>query len=114
MSSNGFVELNDTESLDRFLAGASDRPQILFKHSNSCGFSAYAYREMSQLNHPVGLVTVQRARQVSNELVKRFGLAHETPQVLIVRNADLLWSASHSDVRVHAVKAALEKVSSKR
>ena len=106
------VELNDTESLDLFVKGSNGRPFILFKHSNSCGISARAYQEMANLDQPVGVITVQRSREVSVEIERRFGLSHETPQVLIVRDNELLWSASHSQVRAHAVKAALEAVGS--
>ena len=106
------VELHDTESLDLFLKGSNGRPLILFKHSNSCGISSLAYKEMAGVEQPVGVITVQRSREVSDEIERRFGLSHETPQVLIVRNNELLWSASHGQVRAHAVKAALEQVSS--
>jgi bacillithiol system protein YtxJ len=114
MPDNGYVEIHDVAALDSFLAQATDGPAILFKHSNSCGISSSAYREMSKLKHPVGMIIVQRARQVSDEIERRFGLSHETPQVLIVRDNKLLWHASHSQVRAHAVEAALEAVSSKR
>jgi len=59
------------------------------------------------MNHPVGLVTVQRARPVSDEIEKRWQVGHETPQVLIVRNDKLVWDASHFRVKAEEVKAAL-------
>lgn len=114
MPDNGYVEIHDIAALDRFLAQATDAPAIIFKHSNSCGISSSAYRELSQLKQPVGMITVQRARQVSDEIERRFGLSHETPQVLIVRDNQVLWNASHSQVRARTVEAALETVSSKQ
>ena len=107
MSSNGFVEIHDAESLNSFLERSSEAPVIIFKHSNSCGVSAQAYREMAKLSGPVGMITVQKAREISTEIERRFGLEHETPQVLIVRGGDLVWNASHGQVRVDAVEAAL-------
>src|SRR5437016_9334283 len=109
---SGFVELKDVESLNRFLDGSAEEPVVLLKHSNSCGVSSRAYREMAQLNRPVGLVTVQKARDVSNEIERRFGLAHETPQVVIVRGSKVVWNASHSRVSAHAIEEALGAVSS--
>jgi bacillithiol system protein YtxJ len=111
MPEKELVELHDTESLDLFLKGSNGRPLIIFKHSNSCGISARAYIEMANLEGPVGVITVQQSREVSAEIERRFGLSHETPQVLIVRDNELLWSASHSQVRARAVAAALESVS---
>jgi bacillithiol system protein YtxJ len=95
---NGFVELPDVDSLDRFLAQSNGSPAIIFKHSNTCGISARAHAEMARIEHAVGLVIVQKARGVSNEIEKRTGVAHETPQVFIMRDREVLWSASHSRI----------------
>lgn len=108
---NGFVELTDVESLDRFLTELNGSPAIIFKHSNSCGISARAHAEMSRLDHSIGLVVVQKARDVSNEIEARTGIEHETPQVFIVRNGEVLWNASHGQIKAEAVAAALTAAS---
>jgi bacillithiol system protein YtxJ len=105
--STGFVDLSDVDSLDRFLTQSNGSPAIIFKHSNTCGISARAHAEMSRIHHPVGLVTVQQARGVSNEIEARTGIAHETPQVFIMRDREVLWSASHGQIKAEAVEAAL-------
>jgi bacillithiol system protein YtxJ len=105
--STGFVDLLDVDSLDRFLTQSNGSPAIIFKHSSTCGISARAHAEMSRIQHPVGLVTVQQARGVSNEIEARTGIAHETPQVFIMRDREVLWSASHGQIKAEAVEAAL-------
>jgi bacillithiol system protein YtxJ len=107
---NGFVELSDLAALDNFLAQSNGDPVIIFKHSSTCGISARAYTQMSELERPVGLVTVQTARAVSDEIGKRMGLEHETPQVMIVSHGKVAWTASHGQVKAAAVEAALEEV----
>lgn len=107
---NGFVELPDLESLDRFLARANGSSAILFKHSNSCGVSAGAYEEMARFDGQVGLVTVQTARDVSNEIEARTGVEHATPQVFILRDGKSLWTASHWRISAEAVRAALLEI----
>ena len=107
-----FKEIADVPSLDEFLASANGSPAILFKHSNTCGVSSRAYREMSNLSQPVGIVIVQHARSVSNEIEKRWSLPHETPQVLIVRAGKLVWEASHFSVKAQEVEAALSNAGS--
>lgn len=102
-----FREISDVASLDEFVTSANGAAAILFKHSNTCGISARAYREMANLTKPVGLVIVQRARVVSDEIARRWSLAHETPQVLIVRNGKLVWSASHFEVKANDVDSAV-------
>ena len=109
MTENGFMELKDVQRLDELLSQSAEEPVILFKHSATCGISARAYREMTKLEKPIALVTVQDARALSNEIESRFALPHETPQVLIVRGGKLAWSASHFRITADAVKSAVEE-----
>jgi bacillithiol system protein YtxJ len=106
---NGFTEIKDIESLTQFLALSNGAPAIIFKHSSSCGISSRAYTEMSRLDRPLGIVVVQNARAVSDEIEKRTGVAHETPQLLIFRSGEVVWTASHGQIKAEAVEAALEE-----
>jgi len=108
---NGFVEIDSQERLEEFLT-ASSGAAVLFKHSNMCGVSSRAYNEMAKLKKPVGLITVQKARAVSDEIEKRWNVAHETPQVLIIRDGQLIWDASHFRIKAEAVEAALSEAGS--
>jgi len=110
MTENGFMELNDTQRLDELLGQSGEQPVILFKHSDTCSISARPYREMTKLEKPVALVTVPNARALSNEIETRFALPHETPQVLVVRDGKLAWSASHFRITADAVTRAVEEV----
>jgi bacillithiol system protein YtxJ len=69
---------------------------------------------MSQVTHPVGIVTVQQARDVSDEIERRFGIQHETPQVLVVQGDKVLWTASHYAVKAQAIEEVFAAVSSKQ
>ncbi len=104
---NNFIELADADSLDRFLAQPNGSPAIIFKHSNACGLSARAHAQMSRLERPVGLVIVQQARALSDEIAARTHVEHQTPQVFIIRGSEVLWTASHGQIIAEAVEAAL-------
>jgi bacillithiol system protein YtxJ len=106
---NQFIEIASVTSLDDFVAKLDGGPGVLFKHSNSCGVSSRAYSEMSRLPYPIGLVVVQHARSVSDEIEKRWRVGHETPQVLIIRDGTVLWNASHFQVKAADVEAALNE-----
>ncbi len=64
----GFIELRNIESLDQFLASANGDAIVILKHSDSCGISGRAYAEVTRLARPIGVVIVQTARAVSNEI----------------------------------------------
>lgn len=104
---NKFFRLSDTETLQKLLTASKDRPVLVFKHSNSCGISSRAYREMEELEN-VNLLEVQTARELSRELAAITGVPHETPQVIVLRNGKAVWNASHYDVKAIAVAEAMQ------
>ena len=105
-----FISLEDNTALDRFLADANGGAVVILKHSNTCGVSSRAYREMSSFEGLVGLITVQEAREVSDEIERRTGVPHETPQLLILRNDEVVFTASHFQVKAEIVKEELNRL----
>lgn len=106
MESN-FSPVEDGAALDALLARSHEKPVVLFKHSNTCPISARAYRQMQEFGAPVSIVVVQKSRDVSREVESRTGVQHETPQALVLRNGQAVWSASHFEITADAVERAL-------
>jgi bacillithiol system protein YtxJ len=86
-----------------------ERPVLLFKHSNACPISARAYKQMEQFSGDVAIVVVQKSREVSREVETRTGIRHESPQAFVLRNGEVVWSASHFDITSDAVESALKE-----
>ena len=106
MESN-FININNVDSLNEFVGNLNGSPGVLFKHSSMCGISSRAYAEVAKLGDPVGLVVVQDARPVSDEIERRWGLSHETPQVLVIQNGKILWSGSHFQIKAADIDAVI-------
>lgn len=106
-----FISIEDKAGLERFLAEANGQPVVIFKHSNTCGVSSRAYRELTSFSGPVGLVIVQKARDVSDQIERSTGVAHETPQVLVVRDNELVFTASHFQVKAETLEEELRRLS---
>jgi len=105
---NKFFKIDNKETLDKLVTDSRTKAIVIFKHSNSCGISSAAYREMEKLEAPVNLLEVQSARDVSRELAAMTGIRHETPQVIVLKDGKAVWDASHFDVKAGAVREALE------
>jgi bacillithiol system protein YtxJ len=109
------THLREIAELDRLLAESAERPVLLFKHSYACGTSAEALDELlSHLDERagqarVGIVTVQTDRAVSNAVTARLGIRHETPQILLVRDSRVVWSASHFHVTADEIARAIAR-----
>ena len=106
---NHFNKLSDNSALEDLIKRSHERPVVIFKHSTTCSISTAAYEQMARIEEDVALVVVQDARDVSREIEARTGVAHESPQVIILRSGKPVWHESHWQVRADAVRDALGK-----
>jgi bacillithiol system protein YtxJ len=104
---DSFEQVLDGSKLDELFSKSSQEPVVIFKHSNACPISSGAYQTMMGVSIPVSIVVVQQARAISNEIEKRTGVRHESPQVIILRNGQAVWSASHWDIDSRNVEDAV-------
>ena len=102
------MRITDVESFEELASLSQKAPVVVFKHSTACPISAAAYSEMSRFDGEVALVEVQRAGRLSKEIAQRTGVAHESPQVLVLRKGKVVWDASHWNVNAAAVQEAVK------
>ena len=98
-----FHPVSGAEALDDLIERSRNEPVILFNHDPYCPVSARAYSQMEQLDNQVILVDVSRERTLTREIQGRTGVRHESPQVIILRNGQPTWSASHFAITTDAV-----------
>ena len=53
-------------------------------------------------------VDVKKSRPVSNTLAEKTGVRHESPQVLIIKNEEVVWQESHYAIKAEAILDVLE------
>ncbi len=106
---NQFTSITNINTLDSLMARSHEEPVLLFKHSTTCPISTHAHREMAQLEVPVNMVIVQSGRDISQEIARRTGVRHESPQTLVVRNGEVVWTASHYDITADDVTRQMQK-----
>ena len=99
-SDSAVQELKAAEELDSVF---QQDVAVVFKHSTTCPVSWMAHHQVTDFQSsrpevPVYLLSVKKHREVSNELARRTGVTHQSPQVLIFRRGSLLGSASHGEV----------------
>ena len=110
-------ELITMDDLEGALKESSERPVLLFKHSNACPISSRALSELQaylQDGDPHAhyyFITVQTSRPVSNEIESRLSVQHETPQAILVKDGRLVWDASHFSITASALRHAVQEVS---
>jgi bacillithiol system protein YtxJ len=99
--------------VDRLIEESRARPVLVFKHSYTCGVSAEALEELvTHLEEEIAdaryaMVTVQTHRAVSNAIAARLGVRHHTPQAILIRDGQAVWSASHFRISAAEIRKAL-------
>src|SRR5688572_4385839 len=110
---DNLTPLRNADHLDELLASSHEQPLLLFKHSRSCGTSFEALEEIvahqAVRAHDVlcAMLTVQHDRGLSNAIAQRFNVRHETPQAILVRGGQVVWTASHFRINGRALDQAL-------
>ncbi|HZK83295.1 MAG TPA: bacillithiol system redox-active protein YtxJ [Desulfosporosinus sp.] len=108
-----FKEITCFQELGRILDESNQHQVILFKHSTTCPTSSYAWQEVQNFitESPdevlVGMIKVIESRPVSNQVAEELGIKHQSPQVLLVEERQVLWHASHQDVTKTRLMKAL-------
>ena len=104
-----FKRVTDAEALDALIENSNGRPLVIFKHSLTCPISSAAYDQMTRYEGEVALLEVQKARALSNAIESRFGVTHESPQVIVLRKGQVFWNASHFKITAEAVARAVRE-----
>jgi len=109
------TELETVDELERAIKASHQRPVLLFKHSLTCSISTRAFSELrSHLEHPdprvdYRLITVQTAREVSDEAASMLKITHQSPQAILVRDGGQVWNASHSSITAKSLDEAIAR-----
>lgn len=97
-SDERFVPVADQEDLDRLFAASAEQPVVLFKHEYGCPISTHAYWEIADVPYDISLIDVARQRALSLGVATRLGIRHESPQVIVLRDGEPVYDASHWDI----------------
>jgi bacillithiol system protein YtxJ len=98
-------KLQTIKEWERVLEKSFGAPQIIFKYSNTCGSSLAALHRLkkyvakeTEVGENLFQVVVQHSRDVSGRIEHDLGIPHETPQIILIRNADAPYFVDHSDI----------------
>src|SRR5204862_1316397 len=85
---------------------------VLLKHSSRCPVSAAAFAQYADFHrsHPgvaTAWIDVLEDRRASEEAAVVTGVAHASPQAIVVRDGRASWHASHEHVTRRAIETAL-------
>ena len=104
-----WTNLSETTQLEQTLK-AMPEDVLIFKHSFRCSISVAIKNRLESTdlgNHyKLFMIDVVNSRSTSLYLAEKVDIQHESPQVLLFRNGQCYYHASHFDITEHAILTA--------
>jgi bacillithiol system protein YtxJ len=103
-------EIKSMEEWEDVRSQSNKEPIFLMKHSSTCPISAAGYQEFDKFETdiPKYYLIVQKSRPVSQEVESELSVQHQSPQLLLLKDGEAVWHASHYDINSHKIKSAVE------
>lgn len=99
-----WVDINSEQELDKIKSDSQERAQIIFKHSTRCGVSRMVKNQFlgtydieptkADLYH----LDLIAHRNISNKISEMFEVRHESPQLIVIKNGEVIEHRSHGDI----------------
>ena len=102
--------LSNVAQLDEINTLSINQPVVIFKHSTRCSISFMAKSRLeSSWNYGddevhVYLLDLIQDREVSNAVASQYEIEHASPQVLMIKNGEVIYHTSHNDIRSESFK----------
>lgn len=99
-----WIPLTALDQLIDIQKKSQDRPQVIFKHSTTCGISrmvlngfgsTYSF-DKDQID--LYFLDLHSYREVSNEVGFKFQVMHQSPQLLVIKNGVVVAHDSHGAI----------------
>jgi len=105
-----WIPLTSLDQLLQIKEQSKTIPVIIFKHSTRCVISRMVLREFEssfaehQLSVSLYILDLLTYREISNEIVSEFQVFHQSPQLIVIKNGEAIYHASHNDINSNNIK----------
>ena len=104
-----WIPLTDEGQIQEIIGRSQTKPQVIFKHSTRCSISAVALQRMQKSQQPNGIdfhfLDLLAHRTLSNKVAEVFGVHHESPQVLLIKDGKCVFDESHLGISMNDLVA---------
>lgn len=94
--------LNDVSQIKDIAERSKTNPVVIFKHSTRCSISAMALsrleRKWKESNIDFYFLDLIGYREVSNAIELDFGVRHQSPQAILLKDEKVVFESSHTSI----------------
>ncbi|MCL6217598.1 bacillithiol system redox-active protein YtxJ [Zunongwangia pacifica] len=109
-----WIPLVDLSQLEEAIQQSEQHLVGILKHSTRCGISKMVLRQFENSydlpdDAPIDLyfLDLLSYREISNEIANRFKVRHESPQLILLQQKEVVHHSSHQDIDVKNLKEFL-------
>ncbi len=117
-NSNGkinWIPLINISQLNEIISSSNEKPIVIFKHSTRCIVSRTVLKQFEKefdaetlhCNVSTYFLDLLEHRDISNEIASRFGVYHQSPQLLLIKEGKSVYDVSHDAIDAVALKGKL-------
>jgi bacillithiol system protein YtxJ len=102
--------LESVDQLDNVIKNSTLKPKVIFKHSTRCGISRMVLRQFeNDFKKNDDEVTfyfldLLNYREVSADVASKLNVVHQSPQVIILYDKEILHTESHQGIDIKKVQ----------
>jgi len=108
--------LTDIQQLETIKDESAAQPVAIFKHSTKCSISATALDRFERnwaKNQDIKdlklyYLDLISHRDISNKIASEFQVQHESPQILLVRNGEVIYNESHYGIDFNEILSKVQ------
>lgn len=102
------------DQLDQIKQRSEQTPQLIFKHSTRCFVSSMARRRLERTSAPgqvdFHFLDLIKYRNISNKVERDFMVDHESPQILLIKNGQCIYTESHSGISMNEIEKQVNNI----
>lgn len=105
-------DLNTLSQLAELEKESATTPVLILKHSTRCSISAMAKNRLelywdAEIPLKAYYLDLLAHRDISNEIAARYHVAHQSPQIIVLKNGQRIFDASHNEIDYNQLKSHL-------
>lgn len=104
-----WISISSEEQIKDLLA--EQQVFVVFKHSTRCSISSMVKNRLERdwnSDFPVYYLDLLTYRSVSNLIAHLSGVEHESPQIIVFKNGNAVYDASHTSIDASEVAGYIE------
>ena len=107
-----WTDIQSVDDLHKVEEESFQKPVMILKHSTRCSVSSMAKNRLElywEENAPVKpyYLDLLAHRDVSNEIATRYKVKHESPQIIVLKNGEVIYHDSHTGIDYNTLKQNL-------